>query len=187
MPCDNCTNHVPGAIIKVDKGRCAICGDEVFLSINEGRMVHKRWDKYFLLICESVASKSSCLSRQIGAVIVRDNSIVSTGYNGPARGYPHHTGAKCPRHDKGYKSGEGLHECPAGHAEVNAIANAARLGTNVSGCALYLNTNYPCKDCMITIVNAGIKEVIASIPEPYHQKSLDIAYYGGVKLRGFVL
>lgn len=146
-------------------------------------MNQSRWDRYFKYICDAVASKSSCISRQIGAIIVRDNSIVSTGYNGPARGFPHCEGNTCPRHAKGFKSGEGLHTCPAGHAESNAIANAARLGVNVSDTTLYLNTDIPCKDCMILIVNAGIVAVVSETGNPYHELSLQIAHLGGVDLR----
>ena len=106
------------------------------------------WDEWFHLMCESVAKKSQCLSRQIGAVLVMDKAIVSTGYNGPPRGVPHcghrhkldselmaeyvekgvseedivtKTATTCPRYILGYKSGEGLDLCVAGHAERNAL------------------------------------------------------------------
>ena len=144
------------------------------------------WDEYFLNICNAVASKSPCLSRNIGAIIVRDNSIVSTGYNGPARNYPHCKGETCPRRARGYKSGEGLLECPAAHAEVNCISNAARLGTCVRGATMYMNTKeVACKDCMTAIVNAGISEVVSKENKPYHQISFDIAKFGNVMLRRF--
>jgi dCMP deaminase len=173
------------------------------------------WDIYFKNICDAVSRKSKCLSRQIGVIIVRDNSIVSTGYNGPARNYPHckptptgdivasisltnlsevskslnidkiHT---CPRRAKGYKSGEGLMECPAAHAEVNAISNAARLGVSIRGCTMYMNTReIACKDCMTAIVNSGLVELVTLELIPYHNLSLDIARYGRIKLRRFNL
>ena len=161
------------------------------------------WDTYFLTICNAVASKSPCLSRQIGAIIVRENSIISTGYNGPARGLPHCEGDRvlmedistptelhyeagkrvCPRRAMGFKSGEGLEHCPATHAEANCIANAARLGVSVRGASLYMNTQCPCKDCMSLIVNAGLSNVIVTDLRPYHRWSLDIAQYGQVKIR----
>lgn len=136
-----------------------------------------RWDDYFQTICNAVASKSPCLSRQIGAILVRDSSIVSTGYNGPARGYPHCKGYSktiCPRKLKGYKSGEGLHECPAAHAEGNTVANAARNGVCTIDTTLYMNSMIPCKDCAIILVNAGIREVVVDDVTPYHEMSLDI-------------
>lgn len=145
------------------------------------------WDRYFETVCDAIASKSKCLSRQIGVVIVRDHSIVSTGYNGPARGYPHCKGT-CPRKSKGYKSGQGLIECPAAHAEVNAISNAARLGVCIRGCTMYMNTReIACKDCMTAIVNSGIAELVTLELIPYHEMSLDIARYGKIKLRRFEL
>jgi dCMP deaminase len=154
------------------------------------------WDSYFLTVCNAVASKSPCLSRQIGAILVRDHSIVSTGYNGPARGYPHcqhivlapgkiSSISICPRHVKGYASGEGLVECPAAHAEGNCIANAARIGASTINSTLYMNTQIPCKDCMILLVNAGICEVVVTDLTPYHKMSIDIARYGNIKMRRF--
>jgi len=179
------------------------------------------WDRYFKTVCDAIASKSKCLSRQIGVLIVRDHSIVSTGYNGPARGYPHCSPISsmmvdgkptlikhlrpgtitkcedvtkvelvpmCPRHARGHKSGEGLLECPAAHAEVNAISNAARLGTCIRGCTMYMNTReIACKDCMTAIVNSGIAELVTLELIPYHEMSLDIARYGKIKLRRFEL
>jgi len=145
------------------------------------------WDLYFHTVCGAVSSKSPCLSRKIGAILVRDRSIVSTGYNGPARGYPHCPGTECPRHLKGYKSGEGLVECPAAHAEGNCIANAARIGANSVGCTLYMNCVVPCKDCAVLLVNAGIVEVVIEKLVYYHEMSRGIFVYGNVKVREFDL
>ena len=164
----------------------------------------KRWDTYYHRICCAVSSKSPCLSRQIGAILVRENVIVSTGYNGPARGYPHceglatgmpdistpteiHFEKVCPRHAKGYKSGEGLYECPATHAEANCIISAARIGAAVSGSTLYMNCIIPCKDCMSLLVNAGVREVVVNDIIAYHEISLPIAESAGIKIRRFRL
>lgn len=143
-----------------------------------------RWDEYYYLICESVASKSPCLSRKIGAILVRDNSIISTGYNGPARGYPHCVN-ECPRRAMGYKSGEGLINCPAVHAEVNAVTNAARVGASTINSTLYMNCIVPCKDCMSVLVNAGVRTIVVSNVLPYHQLSLDIIFKCKIKIRKF--
>lgn len=132
------------------------------------------WDEYFMNIANAVAMKSHCLSRQLGAIAVKDNKfIVATGYNGPPVGYPHcgenyefkgktytHTFSECPRHKAGYKSGQGLEICPASHAELNVLIEAARLGTKIEGCKLYLSGPNPCRECSKAIVNAGIIEVI---------------------------
>lgn len=125
------------------------------------------WDEYYIEICNVVASRSRCLSRKIGAVLVKDKVIIATGYNGPPRGVPHCEGDICPRRTQGFESGEGLHLCPATHAELNCILSAARVGVPISGASLYLNTVLPCKDCTKAIINAGISEVVA----------LDAGYY----------
>lgn len=163
------------------------------------------WDKYFFDICQAISLKSPCLSRQIGAILVRDKSIVSTGYNGPPRGYPHcntyieeeltdlqkasglepkHI-LKCPRQIQGFKSGEGLHLCPAAHAETNCITNAARLGVSTIDTTLYMNTLIPCKECAKLIVNAGISEIVILNLRSYDQLSTSIFTYSKIKLRCF--
>ena len=113
----------------------------------------KEWDRYFRSVCLAVASKSPCHSRKIGAILVRDKSIVATGYNGPPRGVPH-CDPSCPRREAGYRSGEGLHLCPATHAEVNCVINAARLGVVTLGTTLYMNAPFPCMECTKDLINA---------------------------------
>lgn len=151
------------------------------------------WDEYFIHMCDIVALNSKCLSRQIGTVLVRDRSVVSTGYNGPPVGVPHcdvrHKTDKylmelykakeglniretdkvttCPRRLLEYKSGEGLHLCPAGHAERNALINAAKDGVSTKGCKLYMNCGIPCAPCLIEIINAGVGEIIVTSTEFY--------------------
>lgn len=141
------------------------------------------WDKYFHDICETIASKSPCLSRKIGAILVKDNSIISTGYNGPPRGCVH-CGADrtlleqgtlglladlniCPRKLERFKSGEGLHLCPAVHAEMNAVIDAARKGASTLGSTLYMNCVIPCKQCMGILINAGVKEIVVDDDSNY--------------------
>ena len=148
-----------------------------------------KWDSYFLGVCTAIADKSPCLSRKVGAILVRDKSIVSTGYNGPARGYPHCGQIRhiCPRQDMGFESGDGLVHCPAAHAEGNCVANAARIGASTIGATLYMNTIVPCKDCAIILVNAGVREVVVSSLEFYHEMSKDILNYGSIIIRRFDL
>jgi len=143
------------------------------------------WDEYFYQVAKVVASKSKCMSRQIGAVLIRDKSIVSTGYNGPPRGVPHcnvrhfydmklfeelrsvdHNITRdkeikfCPRRILGFKSGKGLEWCIAGHAERNALINAARLGVSTKGCIMVMTCSIPCTPCLVEIINAGISEIV---------------------------
>ena len=144
------------------------------------------WDEYWMHFAEQAAKRSKCLSRQIGCVIVRDNIILSTGYNGPPKGYTHcgaETGGLCPRKVKGYKSGEHLDECPATHAEANAIAQAASIGLRVNGGILYINTVTPCKSCMGILINAGISEIVFKVNDSYDTLGLHIAKVCGIKLR----
>lgn len=124
------------------------------------------WDEYFMHIAEAVACNSKCLSRQLGAVIVRDKHIISTGYNGPPAGVAH-CYPVCSRRSKGYNSGQGLEHCPAAHAEANAIALAARYGAHTDGCKMYLNFIIPCRECAKMIINSGIREVIVKVYKVY--------------------
>ena len=107
-------------------------------------------DDYFFDIAKIVAERSTCDRRHVGAVIVRDKVILSTGYNGAPRGLEH-----CD--DVGHEIVDG-HCVRTIHAETNAIVQAARNGVAVMGGTIYL-TNSPCYDCFKMIVNAGIKEV----------------------------
>jgi len=155
----------------------------------------KNWDKYFLGLAQAVADNSKCYSRHIGAVLVRDKFIVSTGYNGAPIGYPHCTYIEsdipisgCPRKYLGYESSKGLELCPAAHAERNAIDIAARLGHATEGCVMYLTCGVPCKDCAISIVQAGIVEVVCNTNVIYEKTGvtgLDILTGGGVKVRAY--
>ena len=109
------------------------------------------WDEYFLGIAQMVASRSTCDRKNVGAVLVRGKTILSTGYNGSARGMDH-----CD--DAGHEIVDG-HCIRTVHAEANALVQAARQGAAVEGATLYL-TNSPCYDCFKMIVNAGITKVI---------------------------
>ncbi len=168
-----------------------------------------RWDEYFLRLCVAVATNSRCMSRQIGAVLVKDRSVVATGYNGPARGIPHcgedrlkydhylqermtkslepviKDAGVCPRRMLGYKSGEGLDWCTAAHAERNTICNAARLGVSTLGTSLYMNDQVPCKDCVIELINAGIVEVVVTKLTPYDKHSDYILTHSKMLVRQF--
>ena len=119
-------------------------------------------DIKFLRLAREVSSWAKCSSRKIGAVLVRDNHIISTGYNGAPVGSSmcQDPNELCLRKAKGYKSGEGLVECPAVHAEVNAIIQAAYEGHPTKGCTIYCYCCHPCKDCTAAIINAGISRIV---------------------------
>lgn len=116
------------------------------------------WEEYFMEIAKLVAKRSSCFSRQVGAVIVKDNRIISTGYNASPYGIE-----DCS--DRGYcirensKQGENLNQCYAVHAEANAITQCSRNGISCKDGTMYVTT-YPCINCMKIIINSGIKEIV---------------------------
>ncbi len=117
------------------------------------------WDEYFLSIAETVASRSTCLRRKVGAVIVRDRHIVSTGYNGAPRGVPHCSELGCLRQQLNIPSGERHEMCRGSHAEINAIVQAAAVGSSTRGAELYCTTE-PCSFCTKAIINAGIFRIV---------------------------
>ena len=108
------------------------------------------WHSYFMEIAETVASRATCDRRRVGAVIVRDRMILSTGYNGSIRGMPH-----CD--EAGHMMEEG-HCVATIHAEANAILQAARNGVRIEGAEIY-TTASPCWSCFKMIANSGIRTV----------------------------
>ena len=123
------------------------------------------WDFYFMSIAEAVAVRSTCLRRQIGAVIVKDKYIVSTGYNGAPRGVPHCSETGCLRQQYNVPSGERHEICRGSHAEINAIAQAAFAGVSTKEAELYCTTE-PCSFCTKAIINAGIVRIVYIYPYP---------------------
>ena len=117
------------------------------------------WDEYFMSIASVVSTRSTCLRRKVGAVIVRDRQIVSTGYNGAPKGAPHCSATGCLREKMGIPAGERHEICRGSHAEVNAIAQAAAIGASTSGGVIYC-THEPCSFCTKAIINAGIRRIV---------------------------
>jgi dCMP deaminase len=131
---------------------------------------------YYLEIAGSVSRRSTCLRRRFGAVIVRDDQIISTGYVGAPRGTPNCLDlGRCAREELKVPPGERYELCRSVHAEMNAIINAARAGVTVLNGTLYLYGENvkddtiaeakPCKMCKRMIINAGIKTVIVKTSE----------------------
>lgn len=118
------------------------------------------WDEYFMKMAELAATRSTCLRRQVGAVIVQDRHVIATGYNGAPKGVPHcsETGG-CLRERMGIPSGERHELCRALHAEQNAIIQAATLAQSIEGATMYI-TNQPCIICAKMIINAGIERIV---------------------------
>lgn len=117
------------------------------------------WDEYFMEMAVLTAKRSTCLRRQVGAVIVKDRHIVATGYNGAPRGVAHcDEKGGCLRQQMNVPSGERHELCRALHAEQNAIIQAAVQGNSIEGASIYV-TNQPCVICAKMIINAGIRKI----------------------------
>ena len=116
-------------------------------------------DEYFYEIAKVVATRSTCLRHHVGAVIVKDKYIISTGYNGAPSGLPHCADVGCIRDVQDIASGTHAQVCAAVHAEQNAIIQAALHGVSTTGATLYC-TLQPCVICSKMIINAGIVKVV---------------------------
>ncbi len=124
------------------------------------KMERPDWDKYFMQMAELTATRSTCLRRNVGAVIVKDKHIVATGYNGAPRRIAHcDEKGGCLREKLGIPSGERHELCRALHAEQNAIIQAATLGVSIEDSTIYI-THQPCIICAKMIINAGITRIV---------------------------
>ncbi|MBP2652687.1 MAG: ComEB: ComE operon protein 2 [Firmicutes bacterium] len=122
-------------------------------------MIRPSWDQYFMDICAVVASRSTCLRRQVGAVIVKEKRLLTSGYNGAPQGLDHCEITGCLRNEQEVPSGQRHELCRGTHAEQNAIVQAALHGVAIAGATLYC-THQPCSGCTKMIINAGIKRVV---------------------------
>ncbi len=140
------------------------------------------WDEYFMNMALLTAERSTCLRRQVGAVIVQDKHIIATGYNGAPQGLQHCADLEggCLREQMGIPSGERHELCRALHAEQNAIIQAAALGHGIEGATIYI-TNQPCVICAKMIINAGIRRIVVKEGYP-DQMSVDILAEAGLKI-----
>lgn len=128
----------------------------------EVTLLHNRpdWDAYFIEITRIIATRSSCLHRQVGALLVRDHRILTTGYNGAPAGMRHciELGG-CLRDKMGFASGCGHDYCRALHAEQNAVIQAAVVGLSIKGATLYC-THSPCTLCAKILIASGITRIV---------------------------
>jgi len=132
-----------------------------------GRQKRERpsWDEYFMGIAQAVAGRSTCLRRQVGAVVVLEKRILATGYNGAPSGLPHCAEVGCLRDRLRVPSGERHELCRGLHAEMNALLQGARYGIRMEGATLY-STHVPCSLCSKMIINTGIVRVVAAADYP---------------------
>jgi dCMP deaminase len=143
-------------------------------------MKRPSWEEYFMDITHMVKSRSTCLRRHIGAIIVKDKNILTTGYNGAPSGTQHCLDVGCLREQMNVPSGERHELCRALHAEQNAIIQAAKHGISIEGADLYC-TNLPCLICSKMIINAGIRRIYYEGDYPDHL-SREMLAEAGVEL-----
>lgn len=143
------------------------------------------WSEYFMSIAELVAKRSTCLRRQVGAVIVKDKRVLATGYNGVPKGIAHCVDVGCLRKKLNVPSGERHELCRGLHAEQNAIIQAALHGASIEGAEAY-TTLSPCVVCAKMLINAGIKKVVfkGAYPDELSRQMLaeagmEVVEYGG--------
>lgn len=117
------------------------------------------WDEYFIEMVEIVKKRSTCIRRHVGAIIVKDNQIIASGYNGAPKGVDHCLNTGCIRQKENIPSGERHELCRGTHAEQNAIIQAAVQGVSVNGGTVYV-TDSPCILCTKMLINAGIKRIV---------------------------
>ena len=142
------------------------------------------WDEYFMDIAKVVAKRSNCLRRSVGAVVEKNNHILSAGYNGTPMGVKNCFEGGCPRCSGKVKSGTHLEECLCTHAEQNAICQAACYGLPIDGSTIYVTIS-PCLTCAKLIINAGIKEVVYGGDYAFLDTVKEMFKAAGVKHRKF--
>ena len=142
------------------------------------------WDDYFMELARVVATRSNCSRRHVGAVIVRNRHILSTGYNGTPYGVRNCFEGGCPRCSNQTKSGTHLDECLCVHAEQNAICQAAQHGHAIDGATAYVTIS-PCLTCAKLLINAGIREVVYAGEYAFLDTVKDVFKQAGVKHRRF--
>jgi len=141
------------------------------------------WDEYFINIAKLVSSRSTCLRRDVGAVVVKNKQVLTTGYNGVPAGVRHCDEVGCMREQMSVPSGERHELCRALHAEQNAFLQAARHGISLDGATMYMTTQ-PCSICAKMIINAGIKKIIyeGDYPDKF---AIELLKEAGVGLEKF--
>ena len=132
-----------------------------------GQLLSERpdWNRYFYEIARVVASRSTCLRRRVGALLVLDRRILATGYNGAPAGLKHCAETGCLREERHVPAGERHELCRGLHAEQNAIIQAAVHGVAIKGASLYC-THFPCVVCAKMLINAKIDRIFVAGPYP---------------------
>ena len=141
------------------------------------------WDTYFMEIARTCAKRTTCRRRQIGAVFVKDNRMLATGYNGVPSGIEHCSDRGCLREQLGIPSGQQHELCRGLHAEQNALIQAARYGIAIEGATVYC-TAQPCVVCAKMLINAGVSEIIYDLEYP-DALAIEMLCEAGITFRRF--
>ncbi|KAJ1814627.1 Deoxycytidine monophosphate (dCMP) deaminase [Coemansia sp. RSA 2598] len=132
------------------------------IDLTNGERIRPSWDTYFMLLSELASHRANCMKRKVGCILVKDNQIIATGYNGTPKGITNCNEGGCPRCNDGTPCGVSLDHCLCIHAEENALLEAGRGRVrNADGVVLYCNT-CPCLGCAKKIVQVGVKTVVYS-------------------------
>lgn len=150
------------------------------LNLTHSERMRPSWDTYFMLLAELAARRSNCMKRRVGAMLVKHQAIISTGYNGTPRNTKNCNEGGCLRCNSNMAEGQNLDQCLCLHAEENALLEAGR--ERAQGSILYCNT-CPCLSCAKKIVQAGIKEVIYAASYHMDDKTKNLFKEAGVLLR----
>ncbi|CAO1618529.1 unnamed protein product [Jaminaea pallidilutea] len=156
------------------------------LNLTSSERLRPSWETYFLSLCTLASLRSNCMKRRVGAVLVRNNRVLSTGYNGTPRGLPNCNQGGCPRCNDSDNAACGvkLDQCLCLHAEENALLECGREKGGAEGTVLYCNT-CPCLRCAVKIVQVGVKEVVYQLDYSVDHRSADIFETAGVKFRKY--
>jgi dCMP deaminase len=141
------------------------------------------YDEYFMSMAFLAATRSTCIRRKVGAVLVKNKHVLATGYNGPPKGMKHCNETGCLRQKRHIPSGERHEICRGLHAEQNAIIQAAVFGISIDESVIYI-TNTPCVVCAKMLINAGVKEIIydGEYPDRLAKQMIEESH---IKLRQF--
>lgn len=154
------------------------------LNLRDDERLRPSWDLYFMRLAGLAALRSNCMKRRVGCVVVRENRVIATGYNGTPRGLRNCNEGGCGRCNGGGAAGSNLDSCVCLHAEENALLEAGR--DRVGASAVIYCSTAPCLTCSIKIVQCGIKEVIYEQKYSAGHNSEKLFIDAGIKVRQFV-
>ena len=159
-----------------------LCAHLQSLALPSQHRLRPTWDTYFVSLCTLASLRSNCMKRRVGAVIVRSNRVLSTGYNGTPRGLTNCNEGGCPRCNGSAPCGSNLDECVCLHAEENALLELGRDRGGAQGTVLYCNT-CPCLRCAVKIAQTGVQEVVYQLEYSMDGRSTQILAEAGVRIR----